>query len=62
MTATEPTAPLRQDYPRPQLRRKRWCSLNGTWSFVFDDDVGSAQRWYATDMPPDAAESPFDRT
>jgi uncharacterized short protein YbdD (DUF466 family) len=24
-------------YPRPQLRRSRWTSLNGTWRFRFDD-------------------------
>jgi beta-galactosidase/beta-glucuronidase len=24
-------------YPRPQLRRERWISLNGTWRFAFDD-------------------------
>jgi hypothetical protein len=28
-------------YPRPQLRRKRWLSLNGTWRFAYDDDL----RW-----------------
>jgi hypothetical protein len=25
------------DYPRPQLRRSEWTSLDGTWRFVFDD-------------------------
>ncbi|MCC6070002.1 glycoside hydrolase family 2 protein [Massilia sp. GCM10020059] len=25
-------------YPRPQLVRDNWTSLNGTWSFAFDDD------------------------
>jgi beta-galactosidase/beta-glucuronidase len=25
-------------YPRPQLVRDRWQSLNGTWSFAFDDE------------------------
>ncbi|MBK4734909.1 glycoside hydrolase family 2 protein [Noviherbaspirillum pedocola] len=25
-------------YPRPQLVRSNWTSLNGTWRFVFDDD------------------------
>ncbi|UPM55060.1 glycoside hydrolase family 2 protein [Gottfriedia acidiceleris] len=37
----------RQEYPRPHLIRKEWLNLNGTWSFVFDDDnVGSKQKWY----------------
>jgi beta-galactosidase/beta-glucuronidase len=25
-------------YPRPQLRRHTWCSLNGRWDFAFDAD------------------------
>jgi beta-galactosidase/beta-glucuronidase len=24
-------------YPRPQLRRSQWTSLNGTWKFTYDD-------------------------
>ena len=27
-------------YPRPQLRRERWLSLNGTWQFAFDPEPG----------------------
>ena len=27
------------DYPRPQLRRARWRSLDGPWRFRFDDDA-----------------------
>jgi beta-galactosidase/beta-glucuronidase len=26
-------------YPRPQLHRSRWLSLNGPWQFRFDDDM-----------------------
>jgi beta-galactosidase/beta-glucuronidase len=26
------------DYPRPQLKRESWTSLNGTWDFAFDPD------------------------
>src|ERR1700709_111910 len=26
-------------YPRPQLRRKHWTSLNGRWRFAFDNDA-----------------------
>ncbi|XZF75307.1 glycoside hydrolase family 2 protein [Bacillus sp. AL-1R] len=37
----------RCEYPRPQLVRKEWLNLNGTWGFAFDDDnVGSKQKWY----------------
>ena len=25
-------------YPRPQLRRSQWTSLNGAWRFRYDDD------------------------
>ncbi|HLL18688.1 MAG TPA: glycoside hydrolase family 2 TIM barrel-domain containing protein, partial [Rubrivivax sp.] len=29
------------DHPRPQFRRAKWLSLDGTWAFCFDD----AYRW-----------------
>ncbi|HYD76099.1 glycoside hydrolase family 2 protein [Ramlibacter sp.] len=29
---------IRHGYPRPQLRRADWLSLNGAWRFRFDDD------------------------
>ena len=33
-------------YPRPQLVRDQWVSLDGEWEFEYDDaDVGLAQRW-----------------
>ena len=32
----DPTDP--HGYPRPQLRRKHWLSLNGTWEFALDTD------------------------
>lgn len=36
-------------YPRPQLRRQRWLSLDGTWRFTFDDEL----RWrIPTDVSP----------
>lgn len=39
----------RQEYPRPQLVRKDWVNLNGTWEFEFDDDnVGLEERWFQT--------------
>lgn len=39
------------EYPRPQLRRTQWQSLDGVWQFAFDD----AARWA---LPADVA---FDR-
>jgi beta-galactosidase/beta-glucuronidase len=38
----------RQDgiYPRPQLVREQWVSLDGEWEFSYDDtDRGLAERW-----------------
>jgi hypothetical protein len=40
-------------YPRPQLVRDQWQSLNGLWKFVFDD----AKRFsHPTDPIPWAAD------
>lgn len=37
----------RKEYPRPQLVRKEWQNLNGTWQFNFDDqNEGTKQKWY----------------
>ncbi len=36
----------RGEYPRPDFARAQWRSLNGPWSFAFDDaDQGLAQHW-----------------
>jgi len=41
----ESTIP-RAEYPRPQLARTDWQSLNGAWEFEFDDaNVGLAEGW-----------------
>ncbi|MBL1178211.1 glycoside hydrolase family 2 protein [Pantanalinema sp. GBBB05] len=29
---------LQLAYPRPQLQRSQWTSLNGTWKFTYDDE------------------------
>lgn len=29
---------MRQEYPRPQLKREEWLNLNGVWNFDFDDE------------------------
>jgi beta-galactosidase/beta-glucuronidase len=37
---------MRQEYPRPQLKRKNWLNLNGTWQFAFDDrNEGVKEAW-----------------
>jgi hypothetical protein len=37
----------RPEYPRPNQRRERWCSLNGSWEFATDPDaVGEREGWY----------------
>lgn len=38
---------VRPDYPRPQFVRDSWRSLNGTWSFAFDDrHLGLKEKWF----------------
>lgn len=27
---------MREEYPRPELAREQWISLNGEWDFEFD--------------------------
>ncbi len=35
-------------YPRPQLIREGWTSLDGEWQFGHDDeDIGLGERWFA---------------
>lgn len=34
-------------YPRPQLKRKSWTNLNGTWDFTFDEKcMGKKEKWF----------------
>jgi beta-galactosidase/beta-glucuronidase len=48
VTSNPPSHRPRPEYPRPQLRRERWSSLNGEWAFGFDDDgLGLAEHWFA---------------
>ncbi|UPX19100.1 uncharacterized protein EKO05_0009373 [Ascochyta rabiei] len=46
------------DYPRPDFVRDElnWKSLNGPWSFLFDDDdVGLVQGWHLEGLPEEVA-------
>ncbi|KAF9694757.1 hypothetical protein EKO04_007258 [Ascochyta lentis] len=46
------------DYPRPDFVRDKlsWKSLNGPWSFLFDDDdVGLVQGWHLEGLPNEVA-------
>jgi beta-galactosidase/beta-glucuronidase len=49
-------------YPRPQLRRQHWISLNGEWQFAFDPDAvwhePSDVVWTETIRVPFAPEAP----
>jgi hypothetical protein len=50
----------RPEYPRPQLVRKEWKSLNGTWEFAFDDENrGDSQGWSGGKTLPDRILVPF---
>ncbi|HEY6738357.1 MAG TPA: sugar-binding domain-containing protein [Actinopolymorphaceae bacterium] len=45
-TFTEPAS-----HPRPHFRRARWTSLDGRWSFAFDDaDRGLTEKWFADNV------------
>lgn len=52
ISAAQPTAVPRPEYPRPDLVRADWHTLNGRWEFEFDDaDRGIAQGWYKANKP-----------
>ena len=53
----------RPEYPRPQLRRQDWTSLNGEWSFAFDDASEGLARGWQSVTPEElrSGTSPFDR-
>ena len=49
-------------YPRPQLQRSNWISLNGPWDFALDPDAGwtlpRQVRWSTVIQVPFAPETP----
>ncbi|CAE7200486.1 hypothetical protein PTNB73_06080 [Pyrenophora teres f. teres] len=48
-------------YPRPDFLRGdlTWTSLNGTWSFLFDDnDVGITRGWHLNGIPDEITVNP----
>lgn len=48
---------INDTYPRPDFQRSdlNWSSLNGPWSFLFDDeDVGLIERWQQKGLPETA--------
>ena len=54
--------PAAQSYPRPQLRRTQWLSLDGPWRFAFDDQLrygapGQIEHWPLRIEVPFAPES-----
>ncbi len=48
-------------HPRPQLIRRTWTDLTGTWAFGYDDaDVGLAEHWFErTDVFDREIQVPF---
>ena len=43
----------RPEFPNPIFERADWLSLNGAWSFAFDDnDAGLASKWYTHALRP----------
>lgn len=60
--AVEKLCLIDDGYPRPQLRRQDWYSLNGKWQFLFDDQKQFVQpshisEWTHTIEVPFAPES-----
>ena len=50
------------EYPRPDFVRGdlTWQSLNGPWSFLFDDnDVGSSEDWHIHGLPEEIRINPL---
>ncbi|KAF2248763.1 glycoside hydrolase family 2 protein [Trematosphaeria pertusa] len=48
-------------YPRPDFERPylNWISLNGLWSFLFDDnDIGLTQGWHLSGLPSEVVVDP----
>jgi hypothetical protein len=51
---------VRAPYPRPQMVRPLWCSLDGLWEFAFDDaDCGLAESWHDGRALPLRIQVPF---
>ncbi|KAF1919582.1 glycoside hydrolase superfamily [Ampelomyces quisqualis] len=49
---------MADDYPRPDFVRENvnWQSLDGPWSFLFDDlDIGLSNKWHLEGLPAAAA-------
>jgi beta-galactosidase/beta-glucuronidase len=63
--ASTATASQDEPYPRPQLQRPHWLSLDGPWRFTFDDDrrytqPGQIDRWpqkILVPFPPESGKS-----
>ncbi|KAL2818594.1 glycoside hydrolase superfamily [Aspergillus granulosus] len=54
MDPTAPPPPPSTGYPRPDFLRKNltWSSLNGPWSFLFDDlTAGLESKWHESGLP-----------
>ncbi|MFR6641715.1 MAG: hypothetical protein ACLUSP_10705 [Christensenellales bacterium] len=37
---------MRNEYPRPELVRDKWLSLNGKWEFAFDFGASGTERYF----------------
>ena len=51
-------APL-PEYPRPQLVRARWMSLNGPWEYAVSDDKVIPESFDGTILVPFSPEAPL---
>ena len=66
-SSTDRSADPSGGHPFPQLRRSHWCSLDGRWSFAYDDDetgldrdwpsCGVNERTITVPFPPESERS-----
>ena len=40
---------MREEYPRPELRRDKWLTLNGEWDFAFDFGASGVDMYFYDD-------------
>ena len=61
--SSEHLDPHQRGYPRPQLRRAQWYSLNGSWEFALDPDgvwgAPAEVQWSDEILVPFAPEAPL---
>ncbi len=50
-------AHVREEYPRPQMRRSSYCCLNGLWNYCFRETFDLPEKWDGQILVPFSPES-----